>query len=97
MEFLSLGHQNIGRTLDGQGGDEKRVCSLRTTSSACVPIEPEEPIRLTERIRSPEVECLDREVRRGENEEQAIHSVQNAAVPRKDPAHVLDPEVALEQ
>src|SRR5580693_267709 len=66
----------------------KRVCSLRMTSSACVPIEPEEPIRLTERISSSEVERLDREIRCGEDEEQA-------AVPRQDATHVLDTEVPL--
>src|SRR5580704_4980096 len=75
----------------------KRVCSVRMTSSACVPIEPEEPIRLTERISSPEVERLDREVRCGKYEEQAVHPVEHATMPGQDPTHVLDAEVALEQ
>src|ERR1700733_7535163 len=75
----------------------KRVCWLRMTSSACVPIEPEEPIRLTERISPSEGEGLDGEVRRREDEEQAVHPVEQATVPGKDAAHVLDPEVPLDQ
>ena len=78
---------SAARPAAGRGSES---CSLRMTSSACVPIEPEEPIRLTERISSSEVERLDREVRGREDEEQAVHPVEHAAMPGQDATHVLD-------
>ena len=52
------------------------------TSSAWVPTDPVEPIRLTVRISSPEVQRLDHEVRGGQDEEQAVDPVEDAAVAR---------------
>src|SRR5580692_7964480 len=74
----------------------KRCGSARTTSRACVPTEPEEPIRLTERIGSAEVKRLDHEVRGGKHEEEPVEAVEDAAVPRQQAAHVLEPEVPLD-
>ncbi len=51
-----------------------RSGSPRSTSSAWVPMEPVEPIRLTVRISSPEVERLDHEVRGGKDEEEAVEA-----------------------
>src|SRR5271167_567438 len=73
-----------------------RSGSLRTTSSAWVPMEPVEPIRLTVRIRSPEVDRLDHEVRGGEDEEEAVEPVQDAPVAGQEAAHVLDAEMPLD-
>src|SRR5208283_1741084 len=70
-----------------------RSGSLRMTSSAWVPMEPVEPIRLTVRISSPEVERLDHEVRGGKDEEEAVEAVEDAAVAGQEPPHVLDAEV----
>src|SRR5580658_438968 len=72
-----------------------RSGSPRRTSSAWVPMEPVHPSRLTERIRSPEVERLDHEVRGREHEEQAVDPVEDPAVPGQEAAHVLQPEMAL--
>src|ERR1039458_7420852 len=66
------------------------------TSTACVPIEPVDPSRLTVRISSPEVESFDHEVRGGQDEEKAVHPVQDAAMARHQPAHVLHAQMALD-
>src|SRR5580658_8966798 len=73
-----------------------RCGSARMTSSAWVPTEPEEPIRLTERIGSAEVKRLDHEVRGGKDEEEAVEAVEDAAVAGQQSAHVLEPEVSLD-
>src|ERR1700722_11458459 len=69
---------------------------LRRTSSACVPIEPVEPNRLTVGIRSPEVECFDDEVGGRQYEEQTVEAVEDAAVSRHQPAHVLQTQMPLD-
>src|SRR6185437_3584616 len=73
-----------------------RARSWRTTSSAWVPTDPVEPIRLTVRIRSPEVHRLHHKIRGGDDEEQPVDAVEDAPVPVQDPAHVLDPEMPLD-
>src|SRR5580704_4094581 len=74
----------------------KRCGSARMTSRACVPTEPEEPIRLTERIGSAEVKRFDHEVRGGQDEEEAVEAIEDAPVPGQQPAHVLEAEVPLD-
>src|SRR6204780_1529492 len=76
----------------------KRSGSVRMTSSAWVPTDPVEPIRLTVRTRvsSPEVQRLDHEVRGGHDEEQPVDPVQDAAVAGQQPSHVLETQVALD-
>src|SRR5580704_3448833 len=76
----------------------KRAGSVRMTSSAWVPTDPVEPIRLTVRTRvsSPEVHRLDHEVRGGHDEEQPVDPVEDAAVAGQQPPHVLEPQVPLD-
>src|SRR5580692_10124423 len=74
----------------------KRSGSPSSTSTACVPIDPVDPNRLTERIDSAEVEGFDHEVRGGEDEEEPVDPIQDAAMARHEPTHVLDPEIALD-
>src|ERR1700689_2873537 len=76
----------------------KRAGSVRMTSSAWVPTDPVEPIRLTVRTRvsSPEVHRLDHEVRGGHDEEQSVDPVEDAAVAGQQPSHVLEPQVPLD-
>ena len=76
--------------LRGQGVTRIGRGSRRMTSSAWVPIEPVEPIRLTERISSPEVQRFDHEVRGGEDEEEPVDPVEDAAVAGQEPPHVLE-------
>src|SRR5277367_230679 len=75
-----------------------RSGSVRMTSSAWVPTDPVEPIRLTVRtkVSSPEVHRLDHEIRGGHDEQQSVDTVQDAAVAGQQTSHVLEPQVALD-
>src|ERR1019366_3082281 len=73
----------------------KRSGSPSSTSTAWVPIEPVEPNRLTERISSPEVKCLDHEICGGQDEKEPVHAVQDAPVTWHQTTHVLHAEMAL--
>src|ERR1035441_6636503 len=66
------------------------------TSTAWVPIEPVDPSRLTERITSSEMHGLDHEVRGREDEEEPVNPVEQAAMARHEPSHVLQSEVTLD-
>src|SRR3974390_3219440 len=74
----------------------RRAGSVRTTSRAWVPMDPDEPIRLTERISSAEVEGLHHEVRGGHDEEQTVAAVGDPPGAGQDAAHVLDAEMPLD-
>src|SRR5580658_9093587 len=74
----------------------KRPGALRSTSSAWVPIEPVEPNRLTVGIRSPEVKGFDDEVGGRQDKEQSVEAVEDSAVTRHQPAHVLQTQMPLD-